>query len=59
MPLASSGPEFRELREGQLRALPHLSQGFQDLLKHMLAPTAQGRPTAADVVTKAEALLGR
>ena len=60
IPLAAGGPEFRELREGQLRPLPPtLSSGYQQLVKDMLAPLGQNRPTAAEVVARATALLGK
>jgi peptidoglycan/LPS O-acetylase OafA/YrhL len=38
--------------------LPGLSSGFQALLRDMLSPSARDRPPAADVVRRAQALLG-
>ncbi|OAY71755.1 Wee1-like protein kinase [Ananas comosus] len=49
-PLAESGPQFSNLREGKISLLPGYPLQFQSLLKAMMDPDPLKRPSAKEVM---------
>lgn len=52
-PLPSSGSQFQALRQGKLPLLPGFSLPFQNLLKNLMHPSPEMRPTAQDLLKNA------
>ncbi|KAL2652408.1 hypothetical protein R1flu_020536 [Riccia fluitans] len=50
LPLPSSGTQFQAIRQGKLNLLPVYSSSFQNLLKEMMSPNPEARPTAEDLL---------
>ncbi|KAG8225806.1 hypothetical protein J437_LFUL005613 [Ladona fulva] len=50
-PLPKNGDQWHEIRNGALPVLPQYSADFNDLLKQMIHPDPDARPTAAQLLT--------
>lgn len=48
--LPKNGDEWHAIRRGELPTLPHCSRDFNDLLKLMIDPNAELRPTAIQII---------
>lgn len=53
-PLPDGGQRLRDLRDGKLEDLPHLSNAFKGLIRKMMHPDPQERPAAASLASMAE-----
>jgi wee1-like protein kinase len=49
-PLPMSGPEWQEMRAGQLLPLPNTSPCLASIIRQMMHPQAASRPTASDLL---------
>ena len=56
-PLPDGGDRMTELRDGTLRPMPTLSNPFQGLIRQMMHPKAEQRPSAAWLAHFAETQL--
>lgn len=48
-PLPKNGPEWHKLRSGQFPDLPNLSKEFNQLLKQMMHPNPEDRPSSTNI----------
>lgn len=49
-PLPKNGEEWHSIREGKLKPLPHLSTEFINLIKKMIHPEPECRPSASELI---------
>ncbi|XP_012270915.1 wee1-like protein kinase [Orussus abietinus] len=49
-PLPKNGPEWHDIRNGNLKELPRYSRDFNDLLKLMIHPNPEMRPSAISLI---------
>ncbi|XP_054262303.1 wee1-like protein kinase [Macrosteles quadrilineatus] len=49
-PLPKNGEEWQEIRNGKLKTLGHLSREFNNIIKTMINPRPQNRPSALELV---------
>lgn len=49
-PLPKNGPEWHDIRHGNLKELPHYSRDLNDLLKLMIHPNPEMRPCAVSLI---------
>ena len=50
VPLPNGGPKFEDLRRGRLVLLPNVTAPLQQLLRRMMHPVPQQRPSAAELL---------
>ncbi|KAK2583392.1 hypothetical protein KPH14_009380 [Odynerus spinipes] len=48
--LPKNGPEWHDIRQGNLKELPHYSRDLNDLLKLMIHPNPEMRPSAVSLI---------
>ena len=50
VPLPNGGPKFEDLRQGRLVLLPNITAPLQQLLRRMMHPVPQHRPSASELL---------
>ena len=55
-PLPLDGQEWQDLRNGKLASILHTQTDLQNIIRSMMHPDANQRPTAADLLTMRQLL---